>query len=150
MAKKDNKKTNIFKAIIMPIIILAISIFGLTLAIKNLKFGLDLQGGFEVLYEVGSIDGSKVTPEMVESTYKIIDKRINVLGVSEPEIAIENNNIRVTMAGVDNIDEARKTISSTAALTFRTLDGELLMDSSVLNSGKRSSHQRSAMRLQIF
>ena len=138
MAKKENKKTNIFKAIIMPIIILAISIFGLTLAIKNLKFGLDLQGGFEVLYEVDSLNGEKVTNDMVESTYKIINKRINSLGVSEPEISIEGENIRVTMAGVSNIEEARKTISTTAALTFRTPDGELLMDSSVLNSGKAS------------
>ena len=126
-------------SILTVIFVLLISVLGAYYSIKNLKFGLDLQGGFEVLYEVNSIDGSKVTPEMVESTYKIIDKRINVLGVSEPEISIENNNIRVTMAGVDNIDEARKTISSTAALTFRTVDGELLMDSSVLNSGKAST-----------
>ena len=81
-------------------------------AIKNLNFGLDLQGGFEVLYEVNSNDGSKVTSDMVNSTYKIIDKRINALGVSEPEIAIEGNNIRVTMAGVDSIDDARKTPSA--------------------------------------
>ena len=139
MAKNKDKKIGLGLSSLITIIVLLISILGAYYSIKDLKFGLDLQGGFEVLYEVGSIDGSKVTPEMVESTYKIIDKRINVLGVSEPEIAIENNNIRVTMAGVDNIDEARKTISSTAALTFRTLDGELLMDSSVLNSGKAST-----------
>lgn len=75
---------------------------------------------------------------MVNSTYKIIDKRINALGVSEPEIAIEGSNIRVTMAGVDNIDDARKTISTTAALSFRTIDGDLLMTSDVLNSGGAS------------
>lgn len=132
---KSNKKTRLGLSCLITMIVLLISILGAYYSIKNLKFGLDLQGGFEVLYEVNSIDGSKLTPEMVESTYKIIDKRINVLGVSEPEIAIENNNIRVTMAGVDNIDEARKTISTTAALTFRTVSGDLLMDSSVLNSG---------------
>ncbi len=139
MAKNKDKKIGLGLSSLITIIVLLISILGAYYSIKNLKFGLDLQGGFEVLYEVNSIDGSKVTPEMVESTYKIIDKRINVLGVSEPEISIENNNIRVTMAGVDNIDEARKTISTTAALTFRTVDGELLMDSSVLNSGKAST-----------
>ena len=139
MAKNKDKKIGLGLSSLITIIVLLISILGAYYSIKNLKFGLDLQGGFEVLYEVGSIDGSKVTPEMVESTYKIIDKRINVLGVSEPEISIENNNIRVTMAGVDNIDEARKTISTTAALTFRTVDGELLADSSVLNSGKAST-----------
>ena len=138
MAKKKNKKTSIKRAILISVAILLISLVGLYFSIKNLKFGLDLQGGFEVLYEVDSIDGSKVTNDMVNSTYKIINKRINSLGVSEPEISIEGDNIRVTMAGVDNIEDARKTISTTAALTFRTVDGELLMDSSVLNSGKAS------------
>ena len=136
--KKNDRKVSLAKAIIVSIIILAISILGIYYSINNLKFGLDLQGGFEVLYQVDSIDGSKVTTDMVNSTYKIINKRINALGVSEPEISIEGNNIRVTMAGVDNIEDARKTISTTAALTFRTTDGELLMDSSVLNSGKAS------------
>lgn len=136
--KKSNIKTSFSSAMLITVLILIISVSGIYSAIKNLKYGLDLQGGFEVLYEVESIDGSKVTTDMVNSTYKIIDKRINALGVSEPEISIEGNNIRVTMAGVDNIDDARKTISTTAALTFRTIDGELLMDSSVLNSGKAS------------
>ena len=136
MAKKKNLKTKISTAFILLITVLLVSVIGVYFGIKNLNYGLDLQGGFEVLYEVDSIDESKVTTDMVNSTYKIIDKRINALGVSEPEIAIEGNNIRVTMAGVDNIDEARKTISTTAALTFRTIDGELLMTSDVLNSGK--------------
>ncbi len=136
--KKDNVKTSFGYSIILIILVLIVSIFGVYFSIKNLKYGLDLQGGFEVLYQVDSIDGSKVTNDMVNSTYKIIDKRINSLGVSEPEISIEGNNIRVTMAGIDNIDDARKTISTTAALTFRTTTGELLMDSSVLNSGKAS------------
>lgn len=136
--KKNNKKTSFSGAIFILFCILIVSILGVYLDIKNLNYGLDLQGGFEVLYQVDSIDGSKVTNDMVTSTYRIINKRINALGVSEPEISIEGNNIRVTMAGVDNIEDARNTISTTAALTFRTIDGELLMDSSVLNSGKAS------------
>jgi len=138
MAKKKSKKVSLLNSIIITLLVLAISIVGVYYSLKNLKFGLDLQGGFEVLYSVQGIDGENVTNDMVSSTYKIIDKRINSLGVSEPLIAIEGNNIRVTLAGVDNIDDARKTISTTAALTFRTLDGELLMDSTVLNSGKAS------------
>lgn len=136
--KKMNIKINLTKSILPLLLVLIVSVIGVYFAIKNLNFGLDLQGGFEVLYEVNSIDKSKVTTDMVNSTYKIIEKRINSLGVSEPEISIEGNNIRVTMAGIDNIEDARKTISTTAALTFRTIDGDLLMDSSVLNSGKAS------------
>ncbi len=138
MAKKNNKKISFIKPNLFLILVLVVSLVGIYYSIKHLNFGLDLQGGFEVLYKVDSIDKKSVTPEMVTSTYKIIDKRINSLGVSEPEISIEGNNIRVTMAGVDNIDEARKTISTTANLTFRDIDGNLLMGSEVLNSGKAS------------
>lgn len=138
MAKKKSLKVNIFKAITLLLFVLIISVIGVYYSIKDLNYGLDLQGGFEVLYEVDSIDGKKVTSDMINSTYKIIDKRINSLGVSEPLISIEDKNIRVTLAGVDNIDEARKTISTTAALTFRTIDGELLMTSDVLDNSKIS------------
>ena len=138
MAKKKSLKVNIIKAITLLLFVLIISVIGVYYSIKDLNYGLDLQGGFEVLYEVDSIDGKKVTSDMINSTYKIIDKRINSLGVSEPLISIEDKNIRVTLAGVDNIDEARKTISTTAALTFRTIDGELLMTSDVLDNSKIS------------
>ena len=93
--KKKNLKTKISSAIVLLFVVLLVSVLGVYYAIKNLNYGLDLQGGFEVLYEVDSIDDSKVTSDMVNSTYKIIDKRINALGVSEPEIVIEGNNIRV-------------------------------------------------------
>lgn len=136
--KKKNKKINLSTGILCIMLVIVVSIIGLILSVNNLNYGLDLQGGFEVLYEVESIDGSKVDNDMVTSTYRIIEKRIDSLGVSEPEISIEGNNIRVTMAGITNIDEARRNISTTANLTFRDTEGNLLMNSDVLNSGKAS------------
>ena len=89
--------------------------------INKINFGLDLQGGFEVLYEVSPLkEGEKLTSDMLYSTYKSILKRIDILGVSEPEITIEGeNHIRVKLAGITNVDDARDTMSSTATLTFR-------------------------------
>jgi protein-export membrane protein SecD/preprotein translocase SecF subunit len=113
--------------------------------IKNLKFGLDLQGGFEVLYQVDSIDKTKVTSTMVTSTYKTIQKRIDVLGVSEPNIIIEGkNHIRVQLAGVKSPKEARDILSRTASLTFRDVNDNLLMTSSVLSSGGAKLSQDSS------
>ena len=61
--------------------------------INKIKFGLDLQGGFEVLYEVSPLNSEDdLTQDMLYSTYKSILKRIDVLGVSEPEITIEGEN----------------------------------------------------------
>lgn len=103
---------------------------------KNLNFGLDLQGGFEVLYEVKSIDGNEVTKDMVTSTYKTILKRIDVLGVSEPSIIVEGDNrIRVQLAGITESAEARNVLSQAANLTFRDTSDQLLMNSDVLKSG---------------
>lgn len=138
MEKKETKQQSIKNSITICIIILLASILGVYYTINNLKFGLDLAGGFEVLYKVESLDGSKVTDDMITSTRKVIEKRIDVLGVSEPEISVEGNNIRVKLAGVTDADEARKTISTVASLTFRTTDGTLLMSSDVLESGQAS------------
>ena len=65
MSKKKNLKTNFLEGLFLVIAVLLVSIIGVYFAIKNLSFGLDLQGGFEVLYQVDSVDGSEVTPEMV-------------------------------------------------------------------------------------
>ncbi|MBE6144399.1 MAG: protein translocase subunit SecD [Firmicutes bacterium] len=130
------KKKSIFKSILYIVVILGvIALFTPTL-LKNQKFGLDLQGGFEVLYEVKSIDGGEVTKDMVTSTYKTISKRIDVLGVTEPTIIVEGENrIRVQLAGVTDPTEARNTLSQVASLTFRDTSDNLLMNSDVLKSG---------------
>ena len=103
---------------------------------KSLNFGLDLQGGFEILYEVSPIDGSKMTKDKLNATYKSMLKRIDTLGVSEPEITLEGNDkIRVKLAGVTNKEEARETLSTVATLTFRDSEDNLLMSSDVLEAG---------------
>lgn len=118
------------------VIIAAIVCFLILPLFKSLNFGLDLQGGFEILYEVSPIDGSKMTKDKLNATYKSMLKRIDTLGVSEPEITLEGNDkIRVKLAGVTNKDEARDTLSTVATLTFRDSEDNLLMTSDVLKSG---------------
>ena len=60
MTKKDIRKKPIIIPILVTIILLIGSLEGIYYCISNLKFGLDLKGGFEVLYEVDSIDGKDV------------------------------------------------------------------------------------------
>lgn len=103
---------------------------------QNLNFGLDLQGGFEVLYQVKPIDGSKITKEKMTATYKSMSKRIDLLGVSEPEIILEGTDkIRVKLAGVTDQETARKQLSTVASLSFRDTSDNLLMTSDVLKAG---------------
>ena len=132
---KKNKKS-LFRSILYIVVILGVIALCTPTLLKNQKFGLDLQGGFEVLYEVKSIDGDEVTNDMVTSTYKTISKRIDVLGVSEPSIIVEGDNrIRVGLAGIKDPNEAREILSKAASLTFRDTSDKLLMTSDVLKSG---------------
>ncbi|MGG2112214.1 protein translocase subunit SecDF [Lysinibacillus pakistanensis] len=105
--------------------------------LKDIKLGLDLQGGFEVLYEVTQLkEGQKIKPEVVSATAKALDKRINEIGVSEPNIEIEGENrIRVQLAGVEDQESARKLLSTSANLSFRDVDDNLLLDGDDLKPG---------------
>lgn len=133
--KTKEKVKQIRNISIIFIILVAMGIMFPTI-FNNLKFGLDLQGGFEVLYQVKSIDGSKVTEDMVKNTYKTISTRIDSLGITEPVIIVEGlDRIRVQLAGVKNPEEARNELSSVASLTFRDTNDHLLMTSDVLRSG---------------
>ncbi|MEH7332748.1 protein translocase subunit SecDF [Neobacillus drentensis] len=105
--------------------------------LNNMKLGLDLQGGFEVLYEVQPAKkGQKIDKNVLASTAEALDKRINVLGVSEPNIQIEGNNrVRVQLAGVKDQNKAREILSTQANLTFRDANDRLMMDGSDLKQG---------------
>ncbi len=136
MEKKGSKKKVVGTSVFLTLVIVGICFLFIPL-FKNLKFGLDLQGGFEVLYKVESIDGSKMTGDKMTATYKTLSKRIDSLGVSEPEIILEGNDrIRVKLAGVSNPEEARSQLSTVASLTFRDVNDNLLMTSDVLEAGK--------------
>lgn len=133
MAKE--KKSMLLKTGLL-VVIAAIVCFLIVPLFKSLNFGLDLQGGFEILYQVSPIDGSKMTKDKLNATYKSMLKRIDTLGVSEPEITLEGNDkIRVKLAGVTNKEEARETLSTVATLTFRDSEDNLLMTSDVLEAG---------------
>ncbi|QGG52514.1 protein translocase subunit SecDF [Lysinibacillus pakistanensis] len=105
--------------------------------LKDIKLGLDLQGGFEVLYEVKELkEGQKITPEVVSATASALSKRVNAIGVSEPSIQVEDKNrIRVQLAGVEDQASARKLLSTSANLTFRDVDDNLLLDGDDLKPG---------------
>ena len=131
------------RLIVFGICVITILTMIVTLApsIRNgMTLGLDLQGGFEILYEVSPLDGQDM-PEM-SSVVSSVRKRVDVLGVNEPEITVEGDNrIRVQLAGVDNPEQARRIISSTANLTFRDVNDNLLMDATVLEEGGASVAQ---------
>ncbi|MDM5190118.1 protein translocase subunit SecDF [Bacillus sp. DX4.1] len=104
---------------------------------KGISLGLDLRGGFEILYEVKPAKkGDKIDHDALVSTVGALENRVNVLGVSEPNIQIEGKDrIRVQLAGVKDQQKAREILSTQAKLTFRDVDDNLLMDGTDLKGG---------------
>ncbi|MDQ0429955.1 SecD/SecF fusion protein [Planomicrobium stackebrandtii] len=104
---------------------------------KDIRLGLDLQGGFEVLYQVEALeDGQEITEDVLTDTTDALMNRINVLGVSEPVIQIEGDNrIRVQLAGVEDQASARELLSTEANLTFRDAEDNLLLAGNDLAQG---------------
>ncbi|MFC9597815.1 protein translocase subunit SecDF [Peribacillus butanolivorans] len=104
--------------------------------LKDIKLGLDLQGGFEVLYEVRPLSGEKITPEVLRATVSSLERRVNVLGVSEPNIQIEGKDrIRVQLAGVKDQNNAREILSTQAKLSFRDYNDKEMMTGADLKEG---------------
>ena len=108
--------------------------------LKDVNLGLDLQGGFEVLYQVEPLKGDedkKITEKVVSDTADALSSRVDVLGVSEPNIQVESNNrIRVQLAGVEDQQTARDLLSTQANLTFRDYEDNLVLDGNDLKEGK--------------
>lgn len=78
--------------------------------LNGVRLGLDLKGGFEILYEASPLEaGQKITKQSLTRTAESLEKRANALGTSEPEVTTEGTNrIRLKIAGVTNEAEVRK------------------------------------------
>lgn len=102
----------------------------------EIKEGLDLAGGTSLVLQA---DMSKVAPSdrdtALESLKGIIERRVNLFGVSEPLIQTSksggNYRVIVDLAGVTDVNQATDLVGKTAELTFResTTSGKIATDS---------------------
>jgi preprotein translocase SecF subunit len=131
-----NKNRSIFAAIILIVAVgVYLSSFGLNLGryiispVKDeMDLGLDLSGGVYVVLEAVTDATGVELDEKISQAKSIIEQRVNGLGVSEPNITVENNNrIRIELAGLTNPQEAIDLIGKTAQLQFRELDGTIVL-----------------------
>ncbi len=95
--------------------------------IKNVRLGLDLKGGFEVLYIVEPLDETQeLSHDVLLEAARSIEDRANKNGAEEPEVTPEGRDrIRVKIAGVTNPEKVRETLKEPANLTFRSSDGTI-------------------------
>ena len=96
----------------------------------KLRLGLDLKGGFEILYQAETIEpGKEVTQDALRETSRSLTRRAQGPGgVGEPEISPEGSDrIRARIAGVSDQEAVREILKKPANLTFRAFDGTVEM-----------------------
>ncbi len=97
-------------------VLLGVLALGLTLRSGNAPLlGLDLQGGVSVVLTPKTSAGD----DELNQAIAIMRQRIDSLGVAEPEITRQGNNILVNIAGVKDTDQAIDLVGQTAELRFR-------------------------------
>jgi len=116
------------------IVVVTLGAVGLTspYLVQHIRLGLDLKGGFEILYVAEPIEGGQpVTKESLRQTADALAQRANAQKVAEPEVTPEGTNrIRVRLAGVADQQQLRDILKKPADLTFRGPDGKIEMNGS--------------------
>ncbi|MEY2399110.1 MAG: preprotein translocase subunit SecD [Actinomycetota bacterium] len=100
------------------LIIVAVALGSLTYTLvkKNKpSLGLDLQGGISLVLA----PAKKAPASVLKQSVAIIRNRVDALGVGEPDITTQGQNIIVELPGVKDQDKARKVVGQTAELRFR-------------------------------
>ncbi len=85
----------------------------------ELRRGLDLQGGLQVLLEADVPPEESVEPAAMQAVRAIIEQRVNGLGVSEPLIQLSGSRrIIVELPGIADPERAIQTFGETGLLEF--------------------------------
>ncbi len=89
------------------------------IATKKTRLGLDLKGGVELVYQGKPTAQSKVDTESLNRAIDIMRKRVDQLGVSQPEIQRSGEReIDVALPNVSNSQRAEQEVGKTAQLYF--------------------------------
>jgi SecD/SecF fusion protein len=89
------------------------------IAAKKTRLGLDLKGGVELVYQGKPTAASKVDAESLNRAIDIMRKRVDQLGVSQPEIQRSGEReIDVSLPDVSNAARAEAEVGKTAQLYF--------------------------------
>src|ERR1700704_140832 len=89
------------------------------IAAKKTRLGLDLKGGVQLVYQGKPTAQSKVDTESLERAINIMRKRVDQIGVAQPEIQQSGSDeITVSLPDVSNASRAQDQVGKTAQLLF--------------------------------
>ena len=101
---------------------------------EKLKLGLDLKGGVYVILEAETDAVGAELNDLMTKTQQVIERRVNALGLSEPNVIREGDNrILVEMPGVEDASEAIDAIGRTAQLEFLSYVSDIVITGDMIH-----------------
>src|SRR5271167_586071 len=118
----DRRRNGLVLLIVAGLVVLSLAVItgipGVTKA-KKTRLGLDLKGGVELVYQGKPTAQSKVDSESLNRAIDIMRKRVDQLGVAQPEIQRSGaEEIDVALPDVSNASRAQDEVGKTAQLYF--------------------------------
>lgn len=112
------------------------------------KLGLDLAGGSHLVYEADTSDvDPQEVPELMNVLRDVIERRVNIFGVSEPIVQVEQSSfvtdepiqrLVVELPGVTDVGDAVAEIGRTPLLEFKLYSEEMAAEQQALESLRNS------------
>ncbi|MHB1537714.1 MAG: protein translocase subunit SecD [Solirubrobacteraceae bacterium] len=91
----------------------------IAIALEPTQLGLELKGGIALTYRAEPSAASKVTPESITKSIEIMRKRVDSIGVSQPEIkSVGKDEIYAGLPNYSNSKRAEEQVGTTAQLYF--------------------------------
>jgi preprotein translocase subunit SecD len=115
------RRSGTFSLIFIVVLAVAWLAYTLTLGGHSPQLGLDLQGGTSVVLA----PREAASNAQLDQAISIIRRRVDGLGVAEPEITRQGNFIVVSLPGVKDRDRAIAVVGQTAKLQFRPFCAEM-------------------------
>lgn len=143
---------SLVKFIVAVIAILAISGYYISPLATSIKQGLDLQGGTHVVLEAVDTPEAVVNDDAVQRVVKIIERRVNELGLTEPVIQRQGDRrIIVELPGIKDPEKAIDMLGKTALLEFQDVNGTTVMTGKALKDAQAhiDQSQKSVVALEF-
>lgn len=136
------RKNNFMKLMAVVVVIVGIFAFYISPLANSIKQGLDLQGGTHVVLEAVDTPEAPVNEDAVQRVVKIIEKRVNELGLTEPIIQRQGDRrIIVELPGIKDPEKAIEVLGKTAMLEFQDESGATVMNGTDLKDAHAQMDQ---------
>lgn len=137
MGEKSLRWGNLTKFLAVVFVVLVASGYYMLPLATSIKQGLDLQGGTHVVLEAVDTPEAKVDEDAVQRVVKIIEKRVNEIGLTEPIIQRQGERrIIVELPGIKEPEKAIELLGKTALLEFQDESGTTVMTGKDLKDAK--------------